>query len=145
MSASIVNLTAESRAPADKLSYGSTDWVAIHSATAGVLSCGPAAAAGSGTGSTPGPAAQHYCARVTLSYSAAPAVSVLTIKDGATIIHQEEISADTRRVDLDFSKRPLRATIGAALTANVGSAGGAVVQTLIMHGFSVNQGAQTSV
>lgn len=135
MSASIVNF-GESRAPSDKLSYGTDDWTAIHSATATALSAGPAAVA----------QAQHYCAKVTLSYSAAPAVSVFTIKDGTTVIFQAEISASAPFVNVfDFQKRPLRASIGAALTANVGSAGGAIVQTIIMEGFTLPQGTQTSV
>ena len=69
--------------------------------------------------------------RLTLSYSAAPAVSVLTVEDGSTVIWQVEISATGPFVyDFDFSNCPLRATAGAVLHAKVGSAGGAVVQTL---------------
>ena len=69
--------------------------------------------------------------RATLSYSAAPAVSVLTVKDGTTVIWQAEISASAPFLyDFDFSNCPLRATAGAVLSVNVGSAGGAVVQTL---------------
>lgn len=69
--------------------------------------------------------------RVTLSYSAAPAASTLTIKDGNTVIWQAEISATGPFVyDFDFSAKPLRSSRGTALSANVGSAGGSVVQTI---------------
>lgn len=135
MPASIVNLGNGVGPTADKLAYGMPDWSAIHSDTAAALSCGPAAVANE----------QHFATRLTLSYSAAPAVSVLTIKSGSTVLFQVEISATGPFVyDFEF-KRPLRAAVGSALTANVGSAGGAVVQTLILQGFTSWVGTQVSV
>lgn len=136
MSAAIVNLAAEVRAPADWLEYRPIDWVAIHTATPGALSAGPAGAAG----------VQHYLCYFSVTFSAAPAIGIITVKDGSTVIWQEDFSAsapfDTFR---DFGKRPLRASIGAALTVNVATAGGSVVQTVNAAGFSINQGTQTSV
>lgn len=135
MAASIVNLGNGVFKDADKLLFGMPDWSAIHSDTATALSCGAAAVANE----------QHFATRLTLSYSAAPAVSVLTIKDGSVVLWQAEISATGPFVyDFEF-KRPLRARVGQALTANVGSAGGAVVQTLILQGFTSWVGTQVSV
>jgi len=72
---------------------------------------------------------------VTLSYSAAPAVSVFTIEDGTTVIWQAEISATGPFVyNFDFSQKPLRSSRGAVLHAKVGSAGGSVVQTISFSG-----------
>jgi len=78
--------------------------------------------------------------RATLSYSAAPAVSVLTVKDGSTVIWQAEISATGPFVyDFDFARAPLRASAGAVLSVNVGSAGGSVVQTISCIGDIIRQ------
>ena len=72
---------------------------------------------------------------LTLSYSAAPAVSVLTVEDGSTVIWQCEISASAPFVHVfDFSSKPLRSSRGAVLHAKVGSAGGSVVQTISFIG-----------
>lgn len=136
MSATLQNLATESRATSDKLSFGTVDWTVIHSATATALSAGPAAVAGS----------QHYLAHATVSFSAAPAAGTIQVKDGTTVIFQVEFGAHiTTPIDLNFETRPLRAAIGAALTVAVGSAGGAVVQTVSATGFTVVQGTQASV
>jgi hypothetical protein len=59
----------------------------------------------------------------------------LTVKDDTTVIWQAEISATGPFVYVfDFSLKPLRGSKGAALSANVGSAGGSVVQTLSWTG-----------
>ena len=72
---------------------------------------------------------------LTVSYSAAPAVSVLTVEDGSTVIWQAELSATGPFVYVfDFSGSPLRGSRGAVLHAKVGSAGGAVVQTISVIG-----------
>lgn len=69
--------------------------------------------------------------KAVLSYSAAPAVGVFTIEDGSTVIFQANISASAPFVhQFDFGKAGLRGAVGAVLHAKVGSAGGAVVQTI---------------
>lgn len=106
---------------AERALYGQPDYTVIHTATATALSA------------TYTPAGQNVARMFSLclSYSAAPAVGTLTVKDGTTVIWQCEISASTPLVNFfDFSKKPLRASPGAVLSANVGSAGGAVVQTI---------------
>lgn len=135
MPATLVNFGNGTQITADKLAFGAPDWSAIHTATATALACGPAGVQGQ----------QHFATRVTLSYSVAPAVSTLTIKDGSTVIWQAEISATGPFVYDFVFERPLRASAGNDLTANVGSAGGAVVQTLILQGFSSWVGTQTTV
>lgn len=111
---------------AERALFGQPGFTVLDTATAGAL-------AASYT-----PADSFKCARMfhlTLSYSAAPAASVLTVKDGTTVIWQAEISASAPFVHaFDFSAKPLRASAGAALSANVGSAGGAVAQTLVWTG-----------
>ena len=92
---------------------------------------------------TPGTGQFAQVARLfyaTLSYSAAPAVSVLTVKDGTTVIYQAEISATGRFVyHFDFSAKPLRASAGAVLSVNVGDAGVGIVQTISCVGDLVAQ------
>lgn len=136
MSATLQNLATESKAPSDKLSYGTADWTVIHSATASALSAGAVAVAGS----------QHYLTHATISFSAAPAAGTATVKDGTTVIYQVEFGAHlTGPIDLNFETRPLRASVGAALTVTATSAGGSVVQTVSASGFTMVQGTQTSV
>lgn len=85
---------------------------------------------------------QAMCAvlyHITLSYSAAPAVSTLTVEDGTTVLWQAEISATGPFVyTFDFQQRPLRGSAGAVLHVKVGSAGGAVVQTISCLGDIIN-------
>jgi hypothetical protein len=111
---------------AERALFGQPGFTVIHSATATIL------------GATYTPVAANSMARMfhlTLSYSAAPAASTLTVKDGSTIIWQAEISATGPFVYVfDFSAKPLRGSNAAALSANVGSAGGAVVQTISWTG-----------
>ena len=106
---------------AERALFGQPDFTVIHTATATAL-----AAQFVPTGQD---IARMFS--LCLSYSAAPAVSTLTVKDGTTVIWQTEISASAPFANFfDFSKKPLRGSAGASLTAVVGSAGGAVVQTL---------------
>ena len=106
--------------------YGQPQFTSLHTATATALSA---------TVTPPNADQQCRMFHLTLSYSAAPAVSVLTVKDGTTVLWQAEISATGPFVYVfDFSLKPLRGSRGAALSANVGSAGGAVVQTLVWTG-----------
>ncbi len=136
MPATLQNLATEVRAPADWLEYRPIDWTAIHTATPGALVAGPAGVAG----------VQHFLCYFCITYSAAPAIGIVTVKDGTTVIWQEDVSASAPfTIFRDFGKRPLRAAIGAALTINVATAGGSIVQTVNAAGFSVNQGTQTSV
>ncbi len=136
MPASIVNLDPETRAPADWLEYHPIDWVAIHTATPGALSAGPAALTG----------AQHYLCYFSVTFSAAPAIGIIQVKDGNTVIWQEDFSASAPfAIFRNFGKRPLRGSIGAALTVNVATAGGSIVQTCNAAGYTVAQGTQTSV
>ncbi len=84
---------------------------------------------------TPAAGQIALCKHLTLSYSAAPAVGVLTVEDGTTVLWQAEISATGPFLyDFDFSGSPLRGSRGAVLHAKVGSAGGAVVQTISFIG-----------
>lgn len=68
-----------------------------------------------------------------LSFSAAPSgVLVFTIEDGSTVIWQTEISVSAPfRYVWDFSKVPLRGSVGAVLHGKVG-ASGAAVQTIML-------------
>jgi hypothetical protein len=113
---------------AERALYGQPDFTVLHPATATALS---AVAAG----------VSQKCLRMfklVLSYSAAPAVSVLTVQDGTTVIFQAEISASAPFVyQFDFSAKPLRGSAGAALSAQVGSAGGSVVQTICWTGDTI--------
>ena len=106
--------------------FGQPQFTSIHTATHTALSA---------TVTAPN---ADQCVRMfhlTLSYSAAPAVSVLTVKDGATVIWQAEISVTGPFVyTFDFSQKPLRGSKGAALSANVGDAGVGIVQTLSWTG-----------
>jgi hypothetical protein len=106
--------------------FGQPSFTCIHTETATALAA---------TVTAPNADQQVRMFHLTLSYSAAPAVSVLTVKDGATVIWQCDISATGRFVyTFDFSAKPLRGSKGAALSANVGSAGGSVVQTISWTG-----------
>lgn len=113
-------------AQAEILLYGQPAFTCIHSATAAALDAAV---------SVPVATQQVRMFHLTLSYSAAPAVSVLTVEDGTTVIWQAEISATGPFVyAFDFSQKPLRGSKGATLHAKVGSAGGAVVQTIAWTG-----------
>lgn len=134
MPASLVVMGTCPNVSLEKMSYGPDDWSAIHSATNTALSCGPAAAAGQ----------QHFCRSVTLSVSAdLSAAKVFTIKDGSTILHQEELAVNFRSFQRVFSP-PLQATVGAALTANM-EASGAAIQTVIMKGFTTPANSAVTV
>lgn len=115
--------------PAERLAFGAPDWTLIDTATATALNAVLAAVQG----------VQHVLEHVTLSYSAATAVATLQVKDGSTVIWQAEIPAAAGPFIFDFSKCPLRATTGASLSVIVGSAGGAVVQTISAIGYSSQQ------
>jgi hypothetical protein len=136
MSATLQNLNLAGNTPADRLSFGPPDWTVIHSGTAAALSAGPAGATNK----------QHWLTHAIVSFSAAPAAGTITVKDGTSVIFQVEFGAHiTNAIDLNFEQRPLRATVGAALTVNVSSAGGAVVQTVSATGFTDVVATQTSV
>ncbi len=82
-------------------------------------------------------AAQHFVDRITISYSAAPAVSTLQVLDGSTEIWAAQISATGPFVyDFDFSGAPLRNSAGASMTVGLTAAGGSVVQTVAVIGHS---------
>ena len=70
---------------------------------------------------------------LTLSYSATPAASTLTVEDGTTVLWQAEIATAGPHI-FDFSGSPLRGSRGAVLHAKVGSAGTTVVQTISFIG-----------
>ena len=123
--ATTTNTLAAISVQAEVALYGQPAFTVIHTATATALDATATPAAGQ--------SARMF--HLTLSYSAAPAVSVLTVEDGATVIWQAEISATGPFVyTFDFSAKPLRGTKGAVLHAKVGSAGGAVVQTISWTG-----------
>lgn len=109
---------------AERALYGQPGFTVIHTATATALSA------------TFTPKGQDVARmfHLTLSYSVAPAVSTLTVKDGTTVIWQAEIPAAAGPYVFDFSDKPLRGSAGAVLSANVGSAGGTVVQTISWTG-----------
>jgi hypothetical protein len=124
--ATTTNTLSAIRLQAEVALYGQPTFTSIHTATASALSA---------TVTAPNANQQVRMFHLTLSYSAAPAVSVLTVKDDTTVIWQAEISATGPFVyTFDFSAKPLRSSTGKALSANVGSAGGAVVQTLSWTG-----------
>lgn len=119
--ATTTNTLAGISGAAEVLLFGQPAFTVIHTATATALDATATPAAGQ----------QARLFNLTLSYSAAPAVSVLTVEDGSTVIWQAEISATGRFVYFfDFSAKPLRGTKDAVLHVKVGSAGGAVVQTI---------------
>jgi hypothetical protein len=119
---STTNTLAPISPSAEKALFGQPNFTVIDTATAGALDAV----------ATP-PANSNKQARMkylTLSYSAAPAVSTLTVEDGSTVIWQAQIPADAGPYTFDFSEAPLRSTVNTALHAKVGSAGGAVVQAI---------------
>lgn len=123
--ATTTNTLAGISGAAEILLFGQPGYTVIHTATATALDAT----------ATPAATQQARLFHITLSYSAAPAVSVLTVEDGATVIWQAEISATGRFVyTFDFSQKPLRGSKGNVLHVKVGSAGGAVVQTISWTG-----------
>lgn len=123
--ATTTNTLAAISVQAEVALYGQPAFTCIHTATATALDAVVTPAAGQ----------QVRMFHLTLSYSAAPAVSVLTVEDGATVIWQAEISATGPFVyTFDFSQKPLRSSKNAALHAKVGSAGGSVIQTISWTG-----------
>ncbi len=118
---------------AEKAAFGQPDWTLLDRGTASANACVVAAVA-SAAGAPP---VQHFVDRITLSYSAAPAVSTLQVLDGSTEIWAAQISATGPFVyDFDFSNKPLRNTAGASMTVGLTSAGGAIVQTVAVIGHS---------
>ena len=116
-----VSTLAAISAPAERALFGQPNFTAIDTGTATALDATVTAPANK----------QARMKYLTLSYSAAPAVSVLQVLAGASVIWQAEISATGPFVyNFDFSQFPLRGDIAGILTAKVGSAGGSVVQTL---------------
>ena len=123
--ATTTNTLAGISGAAEILLFGQPAFTVIHTATATALDAT----------ATPAADQQARMFHLTLSYSAAPAVSVLTVEDGSTVIWQAEISATGPFVyTFDFSAKPLRGTKGAVLHAKVGSAGVSVVQTISWTG-----------
>ena len=123
--ATTTNTLAAISGAAEILLFGQPHFSCLHTATATALDAVV----------TPAASQQVRLFHLTLSYSAAPAVSVLTVEDDTTVIWQAEISASAPFVNtFDFSAKPVRGSKGAALHAKVGSAGGAVVQTIAWTG-----------
>ena len=111
---------------AERAMFGQPDFTVLQTATATALNA------------TYTPARTNDIARLfklSITYSAAPAVGVFQVTDGTTVIWQGDISASPPfGAQVDFSAKPLRASPGAALGVTVGSAGGAVVQTICWTG-----------
>lgn len=128
MTATVRTLNPSGLFPAEKWEFGAADWTVYDTGTHAALAAVVAAVAG----------VQHAIAYVTLSFAAAPvAACVFTIKDGTTIIWQAEIATDVPRVvNFDFSKRPLRAAAGAAISANLTDPGVAILATISASGIS---------
>ena len=123
--ATTTNTLAGISGAAEILLFGQPAFTVIHTATATALDAT----------ATPAATQSARMFHLTLSYSAAPAVSVLTVEDGSTVIWQAEISATGPFVyTFDFSAKPLRGTKGAVLHAKVGSAGVSVVKTISWTG-----------
>ncbi len=133
MAANVVTtLAALEHLAAEKKDFGGPDWTLLstgtNSANAAVI-----AAITSGTNQ---PAVQHFFDYITLSFSAAPSIGTLLVKDGTTVIWQCELSVSQFFYHFDFSKRPLRNTAGASMTASIAAAGSGIVQTLCVVGHS---------
>ena len=111
---------------AERALFGQPDFTVLQTATATALNASYT------------PARANDIARMfklCASFSAAPAVGTIQITDGAKVIWQQDISASAPfNYQWDFSAKPLRASPGAALGVTMGSAGGAVVQTVVWTG-----------
>lgn len=119
---STTNTLAAASVAAETALFGQPDYTVTQTETAGAIDAVATPPAGSNK--------QARMKHLTLSYSAAPAVSILTVEDGSTVIWRCEIPAAAGPYVFDFSGAPLRSTNGVALHAKVGSAGGSVVQTI---------------
>lgn len=124
---SVTNVLAPVSLVAERAFFGQPDFTVVQTATNSALAATY----------TPADANHGQCRMfyLTLSFSAAPTAPLtLTVKDGTTVIWQVEISVSAPFVqNFDFSARPLRASVGAALSANIG-ASGAAVQTISWSG-----------
>lgn len=63
----------------------------------------------------------HFSASVN---AAAGAATNVVVKDGSTVIWQEEFSTAVTAVDRNFERRPLPISAGATLTITLGAVGG---------------------
>ena len=109
---------------AERALFGQPDFTVLQTATATALSAAYT------------PSAQDIARlfKLCASFSAAPAVSVIQVMDGSTVIWQQDIPAAAGPYQWDFSAKPLRASAGAVLSVTMGSAGGSVVQTICWTG-----------
>ncbi len=140
MAANVVTTLAQlEQLAAEAAMYGQPMWTLLDRGTNSVNAAVVAAV----TSAVTKPAVQHFIDRITISYSAAPAVSTLQVLDGSTEIWAVQISATGPFVyDFDFSGAPLRNTAGASMTVGLSAAGGSVVQTVAVIGHSTrNTGA----
>lgn len=113
---------------AERALFAFPTWTTKDTGTAAALTATTSAVAGY----------QHCLTHITVSFSAAPSGALqLLIKDGTTTIWQTELGTEVRIYTENFETRPLHASVNADLTATVASAGGSVVQTIQMAGFSV--------
>lgn len=121
--ASTTSTLASISGAAEILLFGQPTKAVFDTATAGALDA------------TLTPAANQIARMFLLcvSYSATPAASVVTVEDGTTVLFQANIGSIGPHI-FDFSAKPLRGSRGAVLHAKVGSAGGAVVQTIAFTG-----------
>lgn len=125
----VVNLAAVQDLLAEKQAWGGPDWTVLATgtnvATVAVIA---------GNTATTGVKVQHYLDYLTVS--AAPAITAATtvqIKDGTTVIWEFQWALTAPTVNhFDFSRRPLRNTAGALLSAGTSSTVGTSVAIDIM-------------
>ena len=128
--ASTTNTLQPVSVPAEKALFGDPKYTVIDTGTNAALAA------------TFTPSGNNAVARmfsVGYSLSAAPATALtLTVKDGTTVIWQHEISVSAPFFGFfTFDKRPLRASVGAALSANIGAPGVGIVGTVCWEGDTI--------
>lgn len=124
--AKVQDLLAETKA------WGYSEWSVGATTTAGTASAIVAAITSGNTVK-----AQHYLDYLTVSMSGVATVaSSVQIKDGSTVVWECQIAiGGPTYYHFDFSKRPIPAAGGAALTASIISTlGSAIVQEVMIVG-----------
>src|SRR3954469_6720718 len=126
MSDTLLALNATS-VVAEKASFGVPTHTAIGDVTTGANVATFTAATGK----------QWYLCEFTVSFGATTtAAATLTVKDGSSLIYQVliPITTEPKPVQVQFGRRPLHASVSAALTINLSSPG-SIASTISASGF----------
>lgn len=131
--AAVVALATLQDLVAEKAAWGGPEWT-----VGGCTTAGAAVATIAGATNASSVKVQHYLDYLSVSLSAvASTAAAIQVKDGTTVIWEEQIGIGFLRNNWDFSHRPLRCTAGALLSAGLtGSNGASIIQQVTIGGHS---------